>query len=131
MLGQQFGVIGGATERLDPSGGRDVAAGTLAARDLAVGDVADDDVAEGVLGLALDRRAPVAAHEFTPFELVQLLLDLVGTRIAHSGNGAAPEDLAQHRRVLQQLLLRAGQSIQPGGDDALHGRGVAVSCAPR
>ena len=61
---------------------------------------------EGVLGLVGDRGAPVATDELLPFERVQPLLEqrpVVPT--AERGDGARPEDLADHSRVLEQLLL--------------------------
>jgi len=47
-----------STERLEPACCGQVLVHARGARDLAVGDVSHQQVAEGVLGLALDRRAP-------------------------------------------------------------------------
>ncbi len=75
------------------------------ARDLAVGDVANEHVAEGVLGLARDGGAPLAADELLALERVQALLDCPALAPAERRERAEPEDLADDGGVLEQLLL--------------------------
>ena len=72
----------------------------LRPRDLPVGDVADERVEECVLRLPRDRGAAVAADELLPLERVE-------DALVRAGQRARPEDLADHRRVLEEgLLLR-------------------------
>ncbi len=64
---------------------------------------------ERVLLLVGDRRAAVAADELLPFERVQLFFPPPG-RIAERGDRARPEDLADHRRVLQRCFSGGGRA---------------------
>src|SRR5439155_24413080 len=91
--------------------------GSVSARDLSVRDVASEQVQEGVLRLVGDRRPPRALHEAFAFERMQELVDVVAR--AAFDNAAAPEDLSEYRRVLQQLFLGCGQPIETGRDDPL------------
>jgi hypothetical protein len=50
---------------------------------------------------------------------VQGQLDLGELANAHLGDGAGPEDLAQHRPVLEQALPLRGQRVQASGDQRL------------
>jgi hypothetical protein len=68
---QHLGVVLTTGTRLDPSGRDEVLLGATSLWDLLVRDVADERVAEGVLGLARDRAAPLAAHELPTSEGVQ------------------------------------------------------------
>ena len=83
MVGQQLGVVGRAAERLDPARGQGVPLAALGPRDLPVRDVPDEDVAEGVLGLAGHRRAPLAAHELLALEPMELVLDGAPLAVTH------------------------------------------------
>ena len=115
VVGEHLGVVLGAVagEGREPFRGAPVLLRPLRARDLAVGDVADERVEEGVLRLAGDRGAAVAADELLPLERVQ-------DALVRARQRARPEDLADHRRVLQERLLLRREPVDPRRDQALH-----------
>jgi hypothetical protein len=98
----------------------------VGARDLSIGDVADEDMPEGVFGLAAYRRPPLAPHEVLPRERVQssLMVVIACDRL----QGAGPEDLADNRRILEQRLFLARQTVEARGDHPLNrlGQGQVV-----
>ena len=96
-----------------------MALGPGCTRDLVVGDVADQHVTEGVLVLASDRRSALAADELLPLEGMQPLLRFVPFEAADGAHRSEPEDLAEHRRVLEELLLFGREPVEARGDDAL------------
>ena len=89
-------------------------------RNLPVRHVADEHVPERVLLLASDRRAALAPNELLPLQRVQRVLCLSAFELPDRAHRAEPEDLAEDRRVLQELLLGHGQPVEPRGDDALN-----------
>ena len=122
MVGEDVSQILRALARLllDPGSGCPMAAGSSGARDLPVADVPHQHVPEGELVLALHRARASRANELLARELVQRLLDLVGLAPSHLHEGAGPEDLAQHGRVLEQALAVQAQGVEAGGDQRLH-----------
>ena len=96
-----------------------MALGPGCTRDLVVGDVADQHVTEGVLVLASDRRSALAADELLPLEGMQPLLRFVPFAAADGADRSEPEDLAEHRRVLEELLLFGWEPVEARGDDSL------------
>ena len=106
-------------ERLDPLGRPAVPLGTTRARDLRVRDVAHEDVPERVLGVGRDGATTVAADELLPLELVEPVLDRRLVDAAEVRERPGPEDLADHRCVLDQELLVGRKPVEPGGDDPL------------
>ena len=120
MVGEQLGVVGRAAEGLDPLRRLGMSLSARATRDLAVGDVAHKNVPEGELRLGGNRRAPFSAHELLTLERVESGFDLLALAPAHLSQCAAPEHLADDRGVLQELLLIAGEPVQPSGDNPLH-----------
>ena len=90
-----------------------------APRDLPVADVAHQRMPERVLVLAVDRRGRPGAHELL---LAQLLQTVVHLRLVHPRHGRDrpdPEDLADHRGVVQQRLLDRRQRVEPGRDQRM------------
>ena len=119
-MGQHLGVVLRPAERLDPGRRALVALRSGAPGDLAVGDVADEQVPERVLVLAAHRGAPLAADELLPLERVQPLLRVLRARaLADRADGAEPEDLPEHRGVLEELLLARRKPVEAGRDDPL------------
>ena len=92
---------------------------SLGPRDLAVGDVSHEDVPEAVLHLSFHRAPPGRPHQLLARQLVQRLLDLMRVPGSHGGGRTGPEDLSDHRRVLQELLPLEGQRVEPGRDQRL------------
>ena len=123
MVGEHVGQVFRPLARLplDPGGGRPVAGGASGARDLPVADVSHEHMPEAVLMFALHRGGAGGTHEVLPRELVQRLLDLCQVPLSHFSERAGPEDLAQHRRVLEQALAVGAQRVEAGGDQRLHG----------
>ena len=120
MVRHELGVIDDPVtgEALDPFGRRAVLVRPPAPRDLAVGDVSDEHVEEGVLRFVLHRGATLAADEL--LEGVEPLVERRGLgQVAEGCRGGRPEDLADHRRVLQERFFRRHQSVEPRGDDSL------------
>ena len=115
MVREHLGVVLGPAETLDPLRRVSVLLGTLGAGDLSVGDVANERVGERELRLALDRSAPLLAHERLALERVEGGSRLGGVAAKRSG----PEDLSDDCRVPQELLLREGQPVETRRDDAL------------
>ena len=99
-----------------PVRGRQVLCRTRRARDLLVDDVPDQQVPEPVLALALHRRLAGGPHELLACELVQRPLDLVRIAVVHRADRAGPEDLAQHRRVLEKRLALLRERVEAGRD---------------
>ncbi len=116
VVGQHLGMVIGAIagEGRQPLCRPAVLVRPLRTRDLAVGDVPDERVEEGVLRLAGDRRAAVSADELLPLEAVQ-------DALLRSGQRARPEDLADHRGVLQERFVLRREPVDPRRDQALHG----------
>ena len=112
-----------ARQRADPLRGEAVLVHAARARDLSVGDVADERVQERILGFARDGRAALAADELLPLERVQRLVELELDTAADRGQPCGPEDLADHGRVLHELLLGRRESVEAGRDHPLHGLG--------
>ena len=75
---------------------------------------------EHVLAFVSDGRPPVAANELLALEIVEQLLGLASAYSADRLDGAEPEDLADHRSVLKQVLLLERDRVEPGRDDPLH-----------
>ena len=71
---------------------------------------------EGVLRLVCDRGAAVTADELLAFERVQDLLVRAAQR-------AGPEDLADHRSVLEDRLLLGREPVDARRDQPLNGLG--------
>ena len=69
------------------------------------GDVSHEHVEEDVLVFPRDRRAPFAADELLAAERPQAFLDGASLGAADRGNGACPEDLPEHRSILDERLL--------------------------
>ena len=113
MVRNHLCMVFGTTERFDPLGGTHVFLRPLRARNLPVRDIANEDVLERELRLAGNRASPRALHEL-------LLLQRVQTLLADTER-PEPEDLAEHRGVLQRRLLLRGQPVEARGDDPLHG----------
>jgi hypothetical protein len=76
-------------------------------------------VAEDELALSGDRRSAGAPKELLALEREQQFLGLSPGDAADRLDGAQPEDLSDHGRVLQQLFLVLRERVQPGGDDSL------------
>ena len=95
----------------------------VGARDLPVRDVTDEHVQERILGLVRHRRPAGALHELLSLERMQKLLDVLAR--AAVDQAAEPEDLAEHGRVLEQLLLGRGKAVDPRRDDAVDRLGDA------
>ena len=110
VTGEQLGVVGDATERLDPLGCSAMLLGADCAGDLAVGDVAEEHVAEGVLHLAGNRGAAHPLHELLPIEPAQDLLGLQAVVSADRFERSDPEDLARDGGVLEELLSESGNA---------------------
>ena len=73
--------------------------------------------------LAGDRRAPLAPDELLALERVERSSTVQRGSAADAPPARRPEDLADHRRVLEQRLLVGGERVEPRGDDALDGLG--------
>ena len=108
--------------------------GPLDAWNLPVRDVADEDMAEGELGFARDRGAALPADELLALERVQVALESGGVTAAERGGRSEPEDLPDHRGVLQHGFLAGRQRVEPRGDDAVQGLrygDLGVAAGPR
>ena len=92
--------------------------GTGGLREPGVGDVADQDVLEAVGLLARDRGAVLAREKVALQQAVEDRLELVDVG-REVGDGAFPEDPADHRGALQQPLFVPGQPVDAGRDDRL------------
>ena len=101
-VGEVLGAVAGLA--LDPGGGGAMPCGANGARHLGVADVPYQHVPEAVLGLVGHRARAGGPDELLAGELVQRLLDLAGLAIRHLGQCTGPEDLPDHRRVLEQAL---------------------------
>src|SRR5690242_12998105 len=120
MVREHLRVVLGTAERVEPRSRALVPLGAGAARDLAVGDLADEHVAERVLLLPADRGTALPAHELLPLERVQPLPGSLQLVVSDRAYGTEPEDLAEHRRVLEELLLLGRKPVEAGGDDSLY-----------
>ena len=76
-----------------------------------------------VLLRAGDRRAMLPPHELLALERVQALLELPRLDVGEARQRIGPEHLPEHGRELEELLLLAGKSVDPRGDDSLQGLG--------
>src|SRR5690348_5287207 len=92
------------SERLDPLGHAEVLLSSFSPWDLSVRDVTDEDVLERILRLALDRAATGTLHELLLPQNVELLL--------RRPERSEPEDLSDHRSVLQQRLLLRRERVE-------------------
>ena len=101
-------VVLAPAERVDPRRHALVPVDAACARDLPVRHVPDEHVPERVLLFTADRRAALAPNELLPLERVQRVLRLSTFELADSAYRSEPEDFAEDRRVLQELLLGAG-----------------------
>ena len=115
MEGKELGVVLGATQALDPFRRLAVLVRTLCARDLPVGDVSQQHVGERPFALAPNRGASLPGQEALAFEGVQ---QRVG-RMLVSAKRSGPEDLADHRRVLEDRLFLGREAVEARGDDPL------------
>src|SRR5438105_3335755 len=97
-------------------------------RNLAVRDVANEHVEKRVLRLVRDRRSACTLHESLSLKRMQELLDVVST--VPVDEASEPEHLAEHRSVLEQFLLSAGEAIETCGDDSLNRLGNVVGRDP-
>jgi hypothetical protein len=91
----------------------------LRPRNLSVCDVAAEGVEEGVFGLPFHARGSNRAHNLSPRELVQRVCDVPVPASAHRGERPRPEDLADHRCVLEQRLGIRRESVEPRSDQRL------------
>jgi len=121
VVSEHLGVVLGPAERPDPFRGQAMLLRAPAAGDLPVGDIADQHVEERILRLVCDGRTPGSLHEVLALQRVQLHFRLPSVHPLRKSHGAQPEDLAHHRGSLQERLLPGRQSVEPRGDDALHG----------
>ena len=76
-------------------------------------------MAERVLAFARDGRTAFPAEELLALERVQAPLGGAALVPRHLRQRPEPEDLAEHGRVLDQLLLVLRKSVEAGGDDPL------------
>ena len=125
VVGEELRLVGDplADRRLDPGGHREVLGCPLRPRDLSVGYVAHEGMPERVLGLVLDRARADRAHQLLPREVVERLAGQALPDASHGGDRARPEDLPDHRGVLQEALAIDRQGVQPRADEGLHGLG--------
>jgi hypothetical protein len=119
-MSEHLAVVLGPAEGLDPPRCGLVPLGARRAGDLAVGDVAHEEVPEGVLLLPADRRAALAPDELLALEGVQRRLHLRPLPAIEHADRPKPEHLAEHGRVLEQLLLCERETVDARRDDALH-----------
>ena len=68
---------------------------------------------EGVLRFPRDRGAAITTHELLALERVEGV-------VVGAGQRTRPEDLADHRGVLQERLLLRRETVDPRCDEALH-----------
>ena len=124
MVGEHLGeVLDPLTGfRLDPPRPRGACRSARAPGDLAVSDVANQHVPEGVLGLALDRRGRAAGRTSSLRESSCRASSRPRPRPAPpSPQGPRPEDLPQHRGILEQRLAVRRREC-PGGRRSAPGR---------
>src|SRR5215218_6751852 len=105
VVRQHLASVFGPRERLDPPRRSLVPRRTLRARDLAVRNVAHEQVPERELVVALDGGALPATDELLARERVERRLGPFTRALADRADRAAPEDLPEHRGVLEQALL--------------------------
>ena len=94
-------------------------------RHLPVGDVAHEDVAEGVLLVIRDCRLLQMRDEVAALELGQArprILWRGSLACAEVCDRAGPEDRADHRGVVGELLLLRVEAVEARADQPLHGR---------
>jgi hypothetical protein len=72
------------------------------ARDLRVSDIANEQMVKRVLALVSDRGATLAPHELLALETVEHLFGFGSVQVTDLLDRAEPEDLADHRGVLQE-----------------------------
>jgi len=88
-------------------------------RDRAIGDLARKSVDEGQLALPGQRRRRAGHDEASPLERAQARRQRL---VAPRGlERRGPERPAHHRRVLEHVLLRVGQGIDPRGQQRADG----------
>ena len=105
--------------RLHPARHGGVLGGSVGPGELPVGDVADERVAKGELALTGHRGVEMAAHEIALHEVVQRGLGGRVVAVVESGDGAGPEDLADHGRVAEERLVGRGQLVEASRDQRL------------
>lgn len=76
---------------------------------------------EGVLGLALDRGPAGRTEQLLACELVKAVSHLACIETAHLDERPGPEDLADHRRVLEQRLPLLWKRVEARLDQRLDG----------
>src|SRR5581483_8513877 len=120
MVRDELCVVAAALRRqsLDPLRRAAMLLRALATRDLRVRDVADERMRECVFDLVCNRAAPLTADEPLALEEVEDPFEL-GPGATGSVERAQPEDLADDRGALEQLLLLAFQAVETRGDYAL------------
>ena len=121
MVGEHLGEVLNTLPGLgfQPLPGCQMLCSTPGAGDLLVGDVSDEQVPEPVLRLPLHRRLAGRPHQLFARELVQRPLDLMWITVVHCADGAGPEHLPQHRRVLEEGLALLGKGVKAGRDQCL------------
>jgi hypothetical protein len=107
-------------QRLDPRRRPTVLVGALGARNLRVRNVPEQQVQERVLRLPGHGRAPLPAYELLALQTVELLFDQERLTPGQGGQSTAPEDLPEHRCVLDQLLVDGLQRVEARRNHALH-----------
>jgi hypothetical protein len=117
VMREHLGVVLRASETRDPLGGPAMLVGPVTAGDLPVRDVPDERMGEGELGRAVHGGAALSADEALSLERVERRHRLL-RRIRQP---VRPEDLPDDRRVVEQVLLAAGKTVQARCDDALQG----------
>src|SRR5436189_5849977 len=115
---QQLGSVLAAHVPLDPVRGLLVSLRPPDPGDLSVRDVPDQYMPERKLELLLYGRAPLAAHELLAFERAKSFVER-GRVAARVDQRTPPEHLAHDGGVLKQVLLDAGQRIEPCRDETL------------
>ena len=110
-------------QRIEPLGHLPVSLRTNDSRHLAVGPVADEGVDEDVLLRTGDGRPVVAPHELLALERVEPIVQELRVGARQRSERVGPEDLAQHRRLLEQAFLVVGQRVDPRRDHSLERRG--------
>ena len=125
VMGEHVGHVFGPSRGLplDPRGSQLMPRRAVGARNLSVADIPDEGVLESVLGFPFHRGRACGEDELSTGQVVQGHLDLGIVPHAHLEDRAGPEDLADHRCVLQHGLSLDGEQVEAGGDQPLHALG--------